>query len=161
MLAIFSCFVTAFTPMTWKRILIRPYYDLPKFIWTLKFAVGFTALVCMQLYWPAFANLELKTQDEILGPHFSGWYLIAYAFSTTSTVEGTWKKGTLRLLGTCGGGFCGWLAVKACGDDNAIGLGVWWTIANTIIAYVSLPTGFRSRFGIDRKVFICKFKCSI
>lgn len=45
--AIFGCFVKAFIPMTWKRIFMPPYHDLPKFVWVLKFALGFVALVCM------------------------------------------------------------------------------------------------------------------
>lgn len=147
--AIFGCFGKAFTPMTWKRIFIPPYYDLPKFVWCLKFAIGFTILVCMHVYWPAFANLEIPTRDEITSSHFSGWYLIAYAFSTTQTVEGTWKKSMLRMFGTAAGGFSAWLALTAC-NDNPIGLGIWMTITSTLTAYFGLPKGFSSRFGLDK-----------
>ena len=148
-LAMFECSAKAFSPSTWRRIANFPYYDLPKFVWCLKFAIGFTALVCMNVYWDAFGNLEIQTSDEIMSAHFAGWQLIAYAFSTTQTVEGTWKKGTLRLMGTIFGGFSAWLALTACGS-NPYGLGVWMTITSTIAAYLGLPKGFRSRFGLDK-----------
>mmetsp|Transcript_17431 Transcript_17431/g.37647 ORF Transcript_17431/g.37647 Transcript_17431/m.37647 type:complete len:869 (-) Transcript_17431:198-2804(-) len=148
-LAIFGCFVKAFTPMTWKRIFRAPYYDLPKFVWCLKFAVGFMALVSMHVYWPAFANLELSTKDEATGARFSGWYLIAYAFSTTQTVEGTWKKSILRIVGTVFGGFSAWLALTA-SQDSPVGLGIWMTITSTTVAYFGLPEGLSSRFGLDK-----------
>ena len=123
-------------------------YDLHKFVWCLKFAVGFTMLVCMQVYWPAFASLQVPTNDNTENVHFSGWYLIAYAFATTQTTEGTWKKSILRIFGTVTGGFSAWLALTASGD-NPIGLGVWMTITSTLVAYVGLPKGFSSRFGLD------------
>ena len=148
-LAIFECAAKAFSPAIWRRIACAPYYDLPKFVWCVKFAIGFTALVCMNVYWDAFGQLEMRTRDEIMSAHFAGWQLIAHAFSTTQTVEGTWKKGTLRLLGTAFGGFSAWLALTACGN-NPYGLGVWMTIASTIAAYLGLPKGFRSRFGLDK-----------
>ena len=148
-LAMFECIAKAFSPSTWKRIACAPYYDLPKFVWCVKFAIGFTALVCMNVYWGLFRQLEIQTGDEIMSAHFAGWQLIAYAFSTTQTVEGTWKKGTLRLLGTAFGGFSAWLALTACGS-NPYGLGVWMTISSTIAAYLGLPKGFRSRFGLDK-----------
>ena len=146
--AILQSISEAFIPLTWKRIVYPPYYDLPKCFWCLKFAIGFTALICMQVYYPAFANLEIPTSDEILSPHFSGWSLIAYAFSTTQTVEGTWKKGILRILGTVSGAFSAWLALTAC-SNNPYGLGAWMTITNTLVAFFGLPMGFSSRFGLD------------
>ena len=127
MLAILSCLVTFLKPMTWKRICLYPYYDLPKFAFILKFAIGFTALACMQVYWQAFANFEIQASDTTDLVSFSGWYLIAYSFTTTTTCEGTWKKGTLRLIGTVCGGFSGWLAITAC-KDSAIGLGIWMVV---------------------------------
>ena len=138
----------AVTPVYWKRVFLPPHYAFRKFIWCLKFAIGFTALVIMQVYWPAFANLEVPTSDEMASPHFAGWALIAYAFSTTQTVEGTWKKSALRALGTVAGGFSGWLALTAC-KSNPWGLGAWMTITSSLVAYSGLPKGFSSRFGLD------------
>jgi hypothetical protein len=147
--AIMGCVRKALTATTWKRVFLPPYYDLLKFVWCVKFAVGFTILVCMQVYWPAFANLEVATSDEFVSAHVSGWFLIAYAFSTTQTTEGTWKKSFLRIIGTTAGGFCAWLGLTVCGQ-NAVGLGIWMTAFNTLAAYLFLPKGFRSRFGLDK-----------
>ena len=147
--ALVGCFVKAFSRNTWKRILLPPYYDLLKFVWALKFALGFTLLIIMYEYWPAFANFELETKDDLVGSYFFGWVLIAYAFSTTQTVEGTMKKSLLRAVGTAAGGFSAWLALTAC-NGSAIGLGAWLTVTNTIAAYLGLPQGFCSRFGLDK-----------
>ena len=146
--AIVGCVYKGISPMTWRRIKVWPHYNLLKFIWCIKFAIGFTALVVMQIYWPSFANLIVPTHDEDPTSHFAGWSLIAYAFSTTQTVEGTWKKSILRALGTVTGAFSGWLALTAC-NTNPWGLGAWMTIMSTIVAYLGLPTGFSSRFGLD------------
>lgn len=105
------------------------------------------------VYWPAFSNLEISTKDEVKSGQFSGWYLIAYAFSTTQTVEGTWKKSVLRAIGTAAGGFSAWLALTAC-NKSPIGLGTWLTVTNTLAAYFGLPKGFRSRFGLDKDLEI-------
>lgn len=145
----------AFARTTWRRIFRPPYYDLPKFAWAVKYAAGFTALVCMQIYWPAFARLEVPTRDQHTGYRFSGWYLIAYCFATTQTAEGTMKKGVQRMLGTALGGFSAWLALTATADSsypdgyNSIGLGAWMTITSTLGAYLYIPKGFASRFGLD------------
>ena len=129
--------------------MLPPYYDLPKFIWALNFATGFLCLIIMQIYWPAFRDLEIATKDEAAGAHFSGWYLIAYAFSTTQTVEGSVKKSILRAVGTAAGGFSAWLALTACGGSG-VGLGVWLSITNTSVCHGGLSQGFGSRFGIDK-----------
>eukprot|EP00985_Skeletonema_marinoi_P035534 scaffold46845_cov146-Skeletonema_marinoi.AAC.3 len=70
--AIMGCLRKAFSQTTWKRIFLPPYYDLLKFVWCLKFAVGFTILICMQVYWPTFANLEVKTNDDIVNANVAG-----------------------------------------------------------------------------------------
>ena len=94
--------------------------------------------------------MEITTGDRNEGTsaHFAGWFLIAYAFGTTQTVEGTWKKSMLRILGTSAGGFSAWLALTAF-NNNPIGLGVWMTVTNTLAAIFGLPKGFRSYFGLD------------
>ncbi|KAL7553245.1 hypothetical protein ACHAWF_016504, partial [Thalassiosira exigua] len=147
---IFACLRKGLTPQTWQRVCKRPYYDLPKFVWCLKFSLGFTILVCMDIYWPAYANLEMTTRDEKIGigAHFSGWSLVTYAFSTTQTVEGTWKKSMLRITGTVFGGFSAWLALTITTDP--VGLGVWMTITCALAAHFGLQQGFSSRFGLDK-----------
>jgi hypothetical protein len=149
LVAIFGCVRTTFSPAAWRRIIYPPYHDLPKAAWCLKFAIGFTALVCMNVYWEGFAELEIPTSDPIQGAHFAGWYLIAYGFGTTQTVEGTWKKSILRMIGTVSGGFSAWLALTAC-NDNPYGLGAWMTITGTAVAFSGLPQGFNSRFGLNK-----------
>jgi hypothetical protein len=149
LVALMGCVRKALTKTTWKRIFLPPYYDLLKLIWCIKFAVGFTVLLCMQAYWPAFANLEVPTSDQLTSAYFAGWFLIAYGCSTTQTTEGTWKKSFLRIIGTTVGGFSAWLGLTICGE-NAYGLGAWMTAINTLAVYLFLPKGFPSRFGLDQ-----------
>lgn len=122
-----------------------------KFYWCCKFAIGFTSLVCMSVYWPAFADffIPVKNEGKPVSPHFSGWYLIAYSMSTTTTTEGTVRKGTLRLLGSVLGGFSGWLAVTICGDNNAVGLVAWSTIVSVMATYMGLGEGVKARLGVQ------------
>jgi len=111
-------------------------------IWEVKFAMGFTGLVCMYVYWPAYRQYEIPTNDVFPGTfHFAGWAMIAYAMACSPTAEGTVKKGILRLLGTLLGAFSGWLALIVCGEQNEIALTVWMTIFTAIPAYVGLPRG--------------------
>lgn len=135
---------------TWKRIFKTPYHDREKFVWCIKFTIGMTALVAMGVYWEAFANLEVPVRDEGMpvGAHFSGWYIIAYAMSSTQTSEGTVKKGLLRLIGTATGGFSGWIALTACGT-NVYGLVAWLTVTTIIATYLGLERGFKSRMGLS------------
>lgn len=160
LLALFSVLKKGFTPLTYKRIFLPPYYDLPQFVWCIKFALGFTLIVICQLYWPAFSGLEVPTKDNTDALHFSGWTLIAYAFATTQTTEGTWKKSLQRALGTVVGGCSAWLAMRAVHLDSAgthpypsqvsVGLGVWMTVTSTVAAYFFLPKGLHARFGLDK-----------
>ena len=112
-----------------------------EFIWAIKFAAGFSGLVTMYIYLPEYRALEIPTSDANSTPHFAGWVLIAYAVSTTQTVEGTIKKGILRLVGTCLGGFLGWVAIHLVGEKSVPGLVVWLTVVSWIGAYIGLPRG--------------------
>jgi len=151
-LQMFKVFPRAFRVSTWQGIIEPPYRDLPKAMWGLKFAIGFEALVCMSVYWPAFANLIVPVNDQgdpVQSAHFAGWHLIAYAFATTLTVEGSWAKGILRFIGTCLGAFSAWLALTFFGK-NPYGLVIWLAITCTIAVYVGLPKGTKSRMGLNR-----------
>ena len=68
--------------------------------------------------------------------------------ATTKTVEGTFKKSTLRALGTVGGAFSAWLALTT--SRNPAVLGIWMTTTSSILAYYTLPRGLGSRFGLDQ-----------
>jgi len=89
---------------------------------------------------------------------YSGWQLMGYAFAWRPTHEGTVKKGIQRILGTCLGGFCGWLGIIVCSwsyDDDAeinpYGLIAWLTIFSMLCAYFSsLASGVAAHFGKDQ-----------
>lgn len=79
---------------------------------------------------------------------------MGYAFAWRPTHEGTVKKGIQRILGTCLGGFAGWLGIIVCSwsfaDDatiNPYGLTAWLTVFTMLCAYfASLASGtFRKR----------------
>jgi len=83
---------------------------------------------------------------------------MGYAFAWRPTHEGTVKKGIQRIIGTCLGGFCGWLGVIVCSwsydndaEINPYGLIAWLTISTTLGAYfVSLGSGISARMGKDQ-----------
>lgn len=128
----------AFSLSTWKGIFTPPYLLTDKASWCMDFTIGFTALVAIGVFWEKYVALENES-----------WILIAYAFSTTQTAEGTATKGILRLIGTAIGGFSGWLAVTACGEDGIYGLIAWLTVFTALGAYIGLPRGFKARIGLS------------
>ncbi|EJK74159.1 hypothetical protein THAOC_04177 [Thalassiosira oceanica] len=62
---------TAFSATTWRRIVYSPYYDLPKFTWSVKYGLGVSVIVLLTLY-TDFATFELETSDPFAGAFFSG-----------------------------------------------------------------------------------------
>lgn len=149
MLDLLRVLLVPFRRETWVRIFKPPFYDLPKFAWAVKFAAGFTALVCMTVYWDAYKRLEIPVSGYPVGAHFAGWNLIAYSAATTQTVEGTVKKGLLRAVGTCCGGFGGWLALTWCGTSIP-GHVAWLTVTTAIASYVGSERGVKARMGLSK-----------
>ena len=62
---------TALSATTWRRIVCSPYYDLPKFVWSVKYGIGVTIIVALTLY-TNFATFELKTSDPFTAAFFPG-----------------------------------------------------------------------------------------
>jgi hypothetical protein len=123
-------------------------------LWSLKFTLGSVALFAASIYWDRYSNFAIKTNQGTSGAVFSGWQLLAYVFTFQATMEGSVKKGLLRGLGTCLGGFMAWLGVIVCSwsyDDNAeinpYGLIAWLTIAAGIAGYFMVDPGVAARFG--------------
>jgi hypothetical protein len=139
-IALYRSLRAGVSPSVWHQSVCPPYHNADKAAWCINFTIGFTTLVAMGVFWDEFRSLDNES-----------WFLIAYAFSTTQTAEGTAKKGILRLLGTAGGGFSGWLALTACGEDgNSIyGLIAWLTVFTGLAAYFGLPRGFKARVGLS------------
>eukprot|EP00578_Thalassiosira_sp_NH16_P010128 CAMPEP_0181121664 /NCGR_PEP_ID=MMETSP1071-20121207/24867_1 /TAXON_ID=35127 /ORGANISM="Thalassiosira sp., Strain NH16" /LENGTH=955 /DNA_ID=CAMNT_0023206515 /DNA_START=190 /DNA_END=3057 /DNA_ORIENTATION=- len=151
-------FVTPFQASSWKGLFEPPYINFIKVGWCIKFSVGMTALVAMTVMWPEFRSQFVVRVDEsasAIASSNSGWAIVAYCFSTTQTSEGTVTKGLLRLLGTCLGGFSGWLAVLACqdsshrGEINPYGLIAWLTITTSVCVFVATERGFMARIALS------------
>eukprot|EP00957_Ditylum_brightwellii_P204217 15338205-Ditylum_brightwellii.AAC.1 len=82
---------------TLRKLFCPPFSTIDKFAWSVKFALGFTALVSIAVF------------EDI----FSGWLVVAYSFSITLTSEGAVKKGLFRIFGVALGGFSAYLALTA------------------------------------------------
>lgn len=131
-------------------------WRLTPFLWSLKLTAGYVALFAMSVYWKAYADFAIRSTNVAIGGVFSGWQLGAFAFSWTPTVEGTFKKGLQRILGTCLGGFFAWLGIIICSGTiqdgvpiNPFGLVVWLTFSMHIAAAIGLDKGIQSWFGAD------------
>ena len=145
------------TPTCYRRLFDwRGNTDWVKAVWYIKFTVGMTCCFIMQVYWPAYANFAVPT-DDAPGDNFAGWETIAFVMAFTQTTEGTLKKGTLRALGTCVGTFSGWLALTACtstgsnGEDdiNPSGVVAWLSVTYFIVTLFPFENGPRARLGMN------------
>lgn len=135
------------------------YWDIKNFLWAVKRAAGFVLLIAMDVYWDAYANFFIQTagpQTERPTGSFSSWQLIAYAFVWLISLEGTVKKGLMRLGGTLLGGFTGWLALVVCSGFapdgapiNPYGLVAWLTITTAFFGYITaFEPGMHSYLGV-------------
>mmetsp|Transcript_29809 Transcript_29809/g.45698 ORF Transcript_29809/g.45698 Transcript_29809/m.45698 type:complete len:903 (-) Transcript_29809:49-2757(-) len=133
--------------------------DVGKLVHCVKFAIGFTALVCMTHYWDGFRSIEIvdtEGEKESSGVQFtssapekfSGWVLISYSFATMATTEGTIKKSLFRLVGTLGGGFLAWLGLLMA-SDSEVGMVAWLTITSFAAIYISVDNDsiIKARMG--------------
>ena len=144
------------TPSSYTRLFDwRNNTDWIKAVAIVKFALGVTCLFIMRIYWEEYAEFAVPTGDQP-GNHFSGWETIAFVMASTQTTEGTVKKGMLRLLGTCFGGFSGWLALTACtstgenGEDeiNPFGLVAWLCSFQFLALLIPFEKGPKARLGM-------------
>lgn len=130
-------------------------WNLMSILWSLKLTAGFVALFCADVYWDAYATFGIQTGASSVGAVYNGWQLLGYTFSWKPTVEGTFKKGIMRAIGTSLGGFFAWLGIIVCSwsyDDDAeinpYGLVAWLTVSTVIVACFSVDSGMASRLGL-------------
>ena len=124
----------------------RGKWNLYKVAHVVKFAIGFTAIVCLSLY-SDYHDLEVTIKDdenagfEILNgtpiSSFVAWDLMAYAFATMPTTEGTVKKCAFRVAGTLMGAFSAFLLLRATGD-NMYGSVAWLTVTAFPAIYIMI-----------------------
>jgi hypothetical protein len=133
----------------------REKWNLYKGAHVVKFAIGFTAIVCLSLY-SDYHDLEVTTKDEantgfeILNgtpiSSFVAWDLMAYSFATMPTTEGTVKKCTFRVLGTLMGAFSAFLLIRATGD-NMYGSVAWLTVTAFPAIYIMIEDNDSAAMG--------------
>lgn len=131
-------------------------WSLPTLLHSLKFTLGFTVLVILDVYFVGYRNFSIDTGEEtLLEPQlYSGWHLLAYVFATTPTCEGSFKKGLQRALGTVIGGFSAWLGLIVCSgsyhseaDANVYALVAWLTVSTAVASYFSVDSGMKAFMG--------------
>jgi len=129
-------------------------WDMRALLWWIEFTLGSVAIFARQVFWNKFADLAVPTVTGDSGAVFSGWAMLAYCFTFQPTMECTIKKGILRALGTCLGGFMAWLGVIVCSwsyDDDAeinpYGFIAWLTIWCTIATHFTVEKGAAGRMG--------------
>lgn len=146
---VFQVLALPFQPKNW---------DLRKFLWAFKLTAGYVALVVMEVYWDAYAQFFIETPEQNAKHHtLIGWQLLTYAMTFTPTVEGTVKKGIVRVIGTLLGGFFGWLAIVVSSGStsndapiNPYGFVAWITITSSVMAYfLAFDSGLNAYMGID------------
>ena len=150
-----------FQQSSWQHLFDPSYKNtMTRLIWCVKYSIGMTLLMIFSIYWPAYKNdFVIASQDDPFRGAYAvqngGWTIVAYCFATTQTVEGSMKKGILRMAGTVLGAFSGWLALLACEDENftqrynTYGLVAWLTITSFVATYVSTERGFVARISLS------------
>jgi hypothetical protein len=132
----------------------REQLEWNKVVHVVKFAIGFTAIVCMSLY-SDYHDLEVgkdgyQSGVEILKgasiSTFVGWNLTSYAFATMPTTEGTVKKCAFRVVGTLAGAFSAFLLLRATGD-NMYGSIAWLTVTAFPAIYIMIEDNDAAAIG--------------
>ena len=77
------------------------------FCWSVKYSVGLTVLFALEIYQPNYASLgvDFEIQEVYTTSTHQGWALLGYTLAWRPTVEGTVKKGLMRIVGTALGKF--------------------------------------------------------
>lgn len=87
-------------------------------LWSVKWTGGAVALACVEIYGGLYADWlvrsEMASPDYALLGTMQGWSLFAYFLAFQFSMEGTIKKGMMRALGTCLGGFAAWIGIMLC-----------------------------------------------
>jgi hypothetical protein len=123
-------------------------------LWSIKITLGFVALFAASVYWDKYSEFAIETNQGTSGAVFSGWQILAYAYSWKPTVEGSVKKGVHRGFGTALGGFMAWLGIIVCSwsydddaDINPYGLCAWLTVSCVVAGYFAMDPGLAARTG--------------
>ena len=128
-------------------------YTVRSVLWATKWAAGFVLLFIMSVYWEEWNSFSIQTSpDWRISGIFKAWTLLGYAFSFQSTVEGTIKKGIMRVLGTIAGGFTAWIGIMLTSlswdnakEINPYGFVVYMSIMLTFALHTALPAGINAR----------------
>ena len=87
-------------------------------LWSVKWTGGAVALACVEIWGGLYADWlvrsEMASPDYALLGTMRGWALFAYFLAFQFSMEGTIKKGMMRALGTCLGGFAAWIGIMLC-----------------------------------------------
>jgi hypothetical protein len=127
-------------------------------LWSLRLVAGYVGLMCMSIYWDRYADFRITPSEGYVGPVYSGWHMISYAFAITPTMEGTVKKATQRTLGNCMGAFSAWLGIIVCSGSyhdnsniNPYGFIAWLTVTSLMFTYFyALEPGSKTRMGYSQ-----------
>lgn len=157
---------TSFLPVLIVANAVKiPRQSVRGLLWAAKWSLGMVGLVCMSVYWPGFANFAIHVTDMPVGSVFHGWQILGYAFSWQVTVEGTFKKGFSRTLGTFLGGFAAWLGIILCSWSydgtspiNPYAFVAWLSAMALIAVRIGLDPGPAAMMGSSYDVgFIAQY----
>ena len=141
------------------------HWDWRTSIQSIQFAFGIVLLFAVVIYLPNFAGfgVDEDEQDIFTSAKHHGWMMLGYALVWRPTVEGTIKKGLMRIVGTLLGGFCGWAGTIVCAGTffsryedeetfatmamNPYGTVIWTTFFNVVAAYFTIDAGPSGCFG--------------
>lgn len=152
-----SLLMKVFQKTTWTGL--SKSHSLPRLVWCLKYTVGMTMLTG-GFFWDTYREgFVICSKDDPLRLVFASqnaaWCCIAFCFATTQTVEGSIKKGILRMIGTIIGALSAWLALLACETGrytnryNPYGIITWLTVTTILSVYVSTERGFAARVSLS------------
>ena len=132
------------------------HWDWRTSVQSIQFALGFVVLFAFEIYLPNFTTLgvDADKQAAFTSATHQGWTLLGYALVWRPTVEGTIKKGFMRIVGTILGGFFGWAGCIVCAwsfDEhkaiNPYGTVIWITFFTVVAAYLTIDAGPSGCFG--------------
>lgn len=130
-------------------------WDLRALLWAIKYASGYVALLALSVYVPSYRFFGVGGSED--NSVYTGWQLLAYAFSWTPTAEGTAKRGLGRLAGTLLGGACAWVGMGLAGvsfgdgdedgDLHPVAVAVWIVYFCVLAGYGATEPGPAAMMG--------------
>jgi len=152
--------------LVWKWLPSRWWLD-PEVRWCLKYMIGLSALFSLSAFSTKFREWEVQTNQDLGSlreylqdtptSKFGGWFTLGFITTFCLTLEGTVHKGCLRILGTCAGALCAWLALL-CFSDSIYGLIAWMCVTNFVAFLTTTHTenpllGSHQSFGYAAQLF--------